>query len=397
MATKIKLNGPIMDNDTAQLYQWIGWDCVCPRKLEKALEEAGGDDVILEVNSPGGYCDYGFEMYRIIKEYEGKVTAHIVCAASAMTIVCCAADTVKMSDAAMYMIHNTSASGSGDYRDMISLTECLQQYNESAINVYEKRTGKSREKLQEMMDHTTWMSPQKAIDEGFADGYIFDKTQTDPDDPNSDQGNAQSSNINMQILNASVPLIEKDKAMELIAHLRLADAGMVGQIGLTKAEKQKSGEDAGSGIETKNNAIEKGGTEKMSLEELLKTDADAQAEYDAALEAARTDGTVAENKRLQDLDALSASVTPEILKKAKYGKDTERMDAAELAYQTLMKDGQKVKSYMTNAVEDSADSNVNDVGNGISDEAEQVDESVAMASYVNKKKGWNLDAGKGEK
>ena len=54
MAKKIELKGPIMDNDTAWIYHWLGWDATCPKDLARALREANGEDIILEVNSPGG-------------------------------------------------------------------------------------------------------------------------------------------------------------------------------------------------------------------------------------------------------------------------------------------------------------------------------------------------------
>ena len=58
------------------------------------------------------------------------------------------------------------------------------------------------------------------------------------------------------------------------------------------------------------------------------------------------------------------------------------MDAKELAYQALMEDGQKSKSYMANAVEDSTASGVEEVGAGVPEE-ETTDESDGMAMYVN--------------
>ena len=51
---KIKLRGPIVSNDMGWIYDWIGWDAAYPRQLEEALEEAAGDDVVIEINSPGG-------------------------------------------------------------------------------------------------------------------------------------------------------------------------------------------------------------------------------------------------------------------------------------------------------------------------------------------------------
>ena len=69
---------------------------------------------------------------------------------------------------------------------------------------------------------------------------------------------------------------------------------------------------------------------------------------------------------------------------AKYGEG--RMDAKELAYRSLVEDGKKAENYMKNAVQDSEDSGVLDVGAGCADE-QPADESDDMASYVNARKG----------
>ncbi len=81
---------------------------------------------------------------------------------SAASIIACAADECLISDAAIFMIHNTQCYAEGDYRDMEQEADALKQYNEAIINVYEKRTGKTREELQELMDKNTYMSPEKS-------------------------------------------------------------------------------------------------------------------------------------------------------------------------------------------------------------------------------------------
>ena len=45
----------------------------------------------------------------------------------------------------------------------------LKSYNDSIINAYEIKTKLSREKIQELMDSTTFMSAQKALEYGFVD------------------------------------------------------------------------------------------------------------------------------------------------------------------------------------------------------------------------------------
>lgn len=71
--TKINVKGPIVSNDSAWLYRWLGWDACCVNDINTGLESANGDDVVIEVNSQGGLCTAGFEMYSAIRQYEGNV------------------------------------------------------------------------------------------------------------------------------------------------------------------------------------------------------------------------------------------------------------------------------------------------------------------------------------
>ena len=51
----IQIRGEIWDNDSSEVLRWLGWrDLTCPNDIAKALEAAGGDEVTVLVNSPGG-------------------------------------------------------------------------------------------------------------------------------------------------------------------------------------------------------------------------------------------------------------------------------------------------------------------------------------------------------
>lgn len=395
MAKKIELKGPIMDNDTAWIYHWIGWDATCPKDLARALREANGEDIILEVNSPGGYCDYAFEMYTALMEYTGNVEAHIICAASAMTIICCAADKRLISDTGMYMIHNTQASGSGDYRDMIRVAECLSEYNESALNAYERCTGKDRAELKKIMDHTTWMSPQSAIEQGFVDDLLFGEINSgnggDPA-PGADPDNSGQM-MAMMSVNAPGIGIPKEKLAEMMALIKTTQLkpsdpmilrNMSPESGNAEGELQTISTVADSDKnETVNSTVNEEGGKHMTLEELLKDNPDAQAEYNKNLATAKTEGATEENERLRGLDAISASVSTEALKNAKYGEN--KTDAKTLAYQALVEDAKNAQAYMAQAQSDAADSHVNEVGGAAGEE--ETETADAMAGYVNAQKG----------
>ena len=382
MAVKINVKGPIVTNDTAWLYHYFGWDACGPNDVAKALDEAKGDDVVLEINSNGGLCTAGFEMYTAVMQYEGKVTAHIINACSAATLLACAADEALVSDTAMYMIHNTQGYTSGDYRDMDTESECLQEFNASIINAYEKKTGMDRDAIQALMDKETYMSPQKAIELGFVDGYMFEKDAVSDSDTEK--------NGSVVVINAAEPILSEDKAHEIMQMLY-------------KNGVQNSVDGAASAsadvadIKETDNKAEQEGENRMTLEELCATDAQAKAELEARVTAAKEEGKTEatleakkqgaqeERARLQALDAIAKSVTADVLDKAKYGKDDERMDAKELAYQAMLADGEKASNYMASASDDAKESGVNDVAGQPSDNHDKTakDESDQMAAYAN--------------
>jgi ATP-dependent protease ClpP protease subunit len=400
---KINIKGDITMNDSAAAYEWLGWDCACPRALEKELEEAAGDDVVLEINSPGGVCVAGYEMYKAIKEYKGKVTAHVISAMSAATLIACAADETLISDAGVFMIHNAQSSARGDYRDMDMEAEALREFNAGIINIYEKKTGKSREEIQALMDKNSYMSPQTAIENGFVDGYIF--------------GESDPAAVAQQIVAAEHPVITADKAKALMRAIHEAEnkdtkiapvAGNEGNISEVKAKADVAqcmgGVPQGAAVpedgkvapvqqaneETGESAVpdksSKGGRTNMTLAEFLAENPEAKAELDTAVAEAKAEGVKTERARIQSLDDIAKTVTAEALTEAKYGENP--IDGPTLAYQA-MKDGEKLAcAYMEAAKNDAQESGTSEVGTGNPDAGQEpTDEADEMAAYVNKNKG----------
>ena len=176
----ITINGTICSNDDKELYDWIGWDATCPKDVLKALDSAKGKDVTLLVNSQGGDVFAGNEIYSALVRYKGKTTAEITgFAASAATIICCGADTVRANAGIQYMIHNVSTYQGGDHKDMETMAEVLKTADESIANIYVLKTGRSREEILAMMgagsgNMGTWMDATKAKELGFVDEIIGD-------------------------------------------------------------------------------------------------------------------------------------------------------------------------------------------------------------------------------
>ena len=165
----IKINGAIVGNDDKWIYDWCEIEAFCPRDLN--LVE--GQDVDIEINSPGGYIYPASEIYTALMQHKGNVNVTITGrAASAASVIAMAGTHVKMSPTAQMMIHNVSASGAGDYRDFEHYAEQLRKSNDTIANAYMLKTGKTRDEILKLMDHETWFTPEEALEEGFIDEVL---------------------------------------------------------------------------------------------------------------------------------------------------------------------------------------------------------------------------------
>lgn len=169
------MKGVVVPNDYKDVFDWMNQDSFSPLSIQNQLDDADGEDITLEINSPGGYVDAGSEIYTALKEYPGKVTANIVGqACSAASWITLAADHVAMSPTAQIMIHRASGGAIGNSSDMKSEYNALDQMDKSFVDLYAKRTGKAPEEIYQMMVDTTWMNAKTAKANGFIDEIMFE-------------------------------------------------------------------------------------------------------------------------------------------------------------------------------------------------------------------------------
>jgi hypothetical protein len=120
----------------------------------------------------------GMEMYNRLKMYSGKITAIVLSiAASAASLIVCAADTVKMSPVSQMMIHRTHSWTEGDKNDMYKTADDLAKLDDSIANAYVDKTGLSKEEVLKLMDVTTWLGAEEAVEKKFADEILFQQEE----------------------------------------------------------------------------------------------------------------------------------------------------------------------------------------------------------------------------
>ena len=179
MAVTVPIKGVISSEEDVDIYQFFGYQTVTPSDLSDALSKASGQDVVVEINSPGGDMFSGSEMATAIKNYSGSIITNIVgLAASAASVVALAGDKVEMAPTAQLMIHRASASANGNVDVMNSAGQSLDSIDQSLVDVYVAKTGMSPTDVYNMMVNETWINAKEAVEKGFADDIMFDTAPT---------------------------------------------------------------------------------------------------------------------------------------------------------------------------------------------------------------------------
>lgn len=158
------------------LHGVVGWD-INAKDFAEELENSTGD-IVLDMNSGGGYIFDGVSIVNKIRSYDkGKVTARISFAASMMTQIAMACDEIQAFDNAVFMIHNAQGFAMGDHHQLAKRSKMLESLSNMLAQSYIKKTGKSKAEIQAMMNEETFLYGDEIVAEGFADMIIESENQ----------------------------------------------------------------------------------------------------------------------------------------------------------------------------------------------------------------------------
>ena len=173
----VTLNGSVIPEEDQWLYDWFEVPAFNPSKVRNAIEaNPAGETLVLEINSSGGSVFAGFEIYSVLREASCETEAHVQSlAASAASTLMLGCDRTLMSPVAQVMIHPPADGGGGNVHDHEQSIKVLESITESILNGYELRChGKAtREELAQMVDAETWLTAQRAVELGLADGILY--------------------------------------------------------------------------------------------------------------------------------------------------------------------------------------------------------------------------------
>lgn len=195
---------------TLTIYGIIGdswWDdSTSAADVDIALKEAGSNDLIIHLNSPGGDAFDGIAIYNRLKNHQGKVTIRVDgWACSSASVIAMAADELIMGAGSMLMIHEASTIVWGTKKHFRKEADLLEKLEDGIIDVYMTKAKVDREEIKNMVDNETWFSANEAVEIGFATSSITSQPVEDDEELTNLKAKMQAMENELQQLKNKEP------------------------------------------------------------------------------------------------------------------------------------------------------------------------------------------------
>lgn len=167
-------------------FDWWTWQRgTTANQVKNFLDQHKNQEVTIAVSSLGGYIDDGLAIMEYIKAH-GKCNMVIIgMTASAATVLCMKAKSVKIARGSMMLIHNSSqmldvwTSANKEKIDEIIKAfqherEQLDTIDKCLADIYSIKNGKTIEENLEMMSKEKWLTAKDALDFGLVDSILDD-------------------------------------------------------------------------------------------------------------------------------------------------------------------------------------------------------------------------------
>lgn len=170
-----------MPNDYRRYYDFFGQDCTCPRDVQQVMDSfQDGDEIEVYINSPGGVIDVGSEIYTLLKSRADNVKIYITGEACSAASVAAMAAYCEMSPTALMMVHCVSTHAGGNHSEMEKAAEVLRTADRALCSAYAGKSGMAEEEVLRMMEHTTWLTAEQALERGLIDAVMFQEAEAAP-------------------------------------------------------------------------------------------------------------------------------------------------------------------------------------------------------------------------
>jgi ATP-dependent Clp protease protease subunit len=317
----------------------VGWDITADRIREQA-DMKSQEKLRVIVNSPGGYVDDAFEIYDLFQTYKGEIEFVIMAyAASAMSYIVMSGDKISAFKNSIWMAHKVQSIAIGDDDDMFREGNISKGMNNILAEAYAKRLSGSREEILAKMKNEIWaIGWEQLIDAGLIDNVIDNPEELEIPDIKEDEKEELFLSVTDNIETEKLFAAAKTKVIAVQNKIRKDEERM-------KESIQKAAafiKDLNPVKPENNKKLEA----NMNLQEFLKANPDAKAEFDEALRAAREDGQAlgsadvnAERQRIFNmLRDSGTAVTKELADAINQGTPDLEFARAELQRQRAKRD-----------------------------------------------------------
>lgn len=173
VSTRYNLHGPIIDDLMASLVGEIGGICF-PQQLRSFLDSNAGNEIEININSPGGHVWDATSMFGDLMRHDGKVNVVVsgACLSAATHFLGLPnANRVSM-PGSEFMIHDpwTVAIGGADV-----LRKAAESLEKSAATIAKRlsaRMNSSADEVRSLMAAETWFTDEEALEAGLVDSIF---------------------------------------------------------------------------------------------------------------------------------------------------------------------------------------------------------------------------------
>lgn len=314
------------------------------------LEEVAGTKALtIRMDSIGGNAGVSILIHNRLRDMAANGTK-LRCvvdgvAMSGGSLIMCACDEVEVNPSSLVMIHKCWGTLWGGYNadQLRALASEYDAWDKAQVSIYRRKCGLSDTVLLNMMSKTTYMTGAEAVEKGFADRLLEDAEPLDI---------AASADKRS--------LFVRGRQFHLAPGMFAPDTIPTVKTGTPAPDETNTNQPAqtGKGGSTMAKNLEELRAENPELAEALMAEAKAavstsagggtptpQPDQEAINAAVR-----AEQKRIQEIDAVSALYDADTVQAAKYGENT--CTAQEMTYRAAQKAAQQGKKFLKDLGDD---------------------------------------------
>lgn len=315
---------------------------------------AGARSLTIRMNSLGGDSLVGMVIHNRLRELSAKGTK-LVCivdgaAMSAASVIMSACGEVRINPASLVMIHRCWGYMWGGYNadNLREAANMFDAYDRAAVTTYQRKTGLDEAELLRLMSETTYLTGREAVEKGFADKLLEDAEPLDI----AASADGRSLFVRGRQFHLTPGMFAPDTIPTVTPGAPAPAAANTNSPALTGSE----------GGRTMANNLEELRAENPELAAALMAEAEAACRSKAepagggapapqADANAVTAAVQAEQKRIREIDEVSALYDADTVRAAKYGENA--CTAQEMTYRAAQRAAQQGKTFLA-AMEDDA-------------------------------------------